>query len=205
MAKKKQTAPVSITISGDELMLHAALRDKNFIIKEASVKDDYCHYTQVLTKGIGEGDTHKVKGTGIVKSDMHEALGKLRVHMAIIDDVYLHSNIEIDDIEKFYNHDLTLLYNVTGFKMKGTEENESIAIIGSKYVTSAVGRIALETPDVLMEASSGYKWYNELKAAADLCRDEVAMYALGKCTKPETLEEEAGTTLAIAAPTTGKA
>lgn len=188
MAKTKKKG--AITISSEDLELHTRFLEKNFEIKEAAVKDDYCHYTQIITKGVGEGDTHKVKGTGIVYPDMHDALGKLRVHMAVIDDVYKHSNIEIDSIENFNNHDLTLLYNVTGFKIKGSEENASIAIIGTKYVTSAVGRIAMETPEVLMDASSGYKWYNELKEVADLVRMEVALYALGKCTKPTKTEEE---------------
>lgn len=39
---------------------------KEFVIKEASIKDDFCNYTFEVASGVGIGDTHNVKGKGII-------------------------------------------------------------------------------------------------------------------------------------------
>lgn len=174
-AKDKVSAPIKEEIT--------------YIIKEASLKDDFCNYKYEITEGVGIGDDHTVKGTGIIKDDMRHAFGNLIVHLAVIDDVFKHSGIEIDDIEKFHTHDLTALYHVTGIKIKGSRENETVILIGSKHVSSAGGRIDIATPKVAMDNFSSYKWYNELKAAVDEVRREVALYKEGKYTPVEVEEE----------------
>lgn len=189
MSKKKKGETV-ISIDANrtgELLKKIAgqFQSKGFEIKEAAIKDDYCNYSYDITEGIGAGDNHKVKGTGIVDPDMHLAFNKFNVHLAVIDDIYKHSNIEIDDIDKFHNHDLTLLFNVTGFKVKGGDANQSVVLSGTKYVTSAVGRMELDSVPVLLESSSGYKWYNELKDALTKAQEEVAAYKMGKYTKAD--------------------
>jgi hypothetical protein len=161
--------------------------ERAYVIKDATIKDDFCNYGYEIKSGIGIGDTHNVKGSGIIDNDLREALGVFNVHLAAIDDAFKFSKYEIEDIDKEHVHELTGLYSVTGFKMSGTEEAESIILIGSKYV-SAGGRIKLETPKIPLDSASSYKWYNELKAAADTAREEVALYKEGKCTPPE--EEE---------------
>ena len=158
-----------------------------YIIKEASVKDDFCNYTYEVVEGKGAGDTHAVKGSGIILNDMREAFGRLNVHLACIDDVFSHSQTEVDDIDKFHVHDLAHLYHVTGIKVRGGKSNESVIIVGSKYVNSSGGRIDLVTPKIPMDSLSSYKWYNELKAAVDKVREEVRLYKEGKY---EAVEEE---------------
>jgi hypothetical protein len=163
--------------------------EKSFTIKEASIKDDYCNYTFEITKGVGAGDTHSVKGSGIIEEDMRDAFRAFNVHLAAIDDVFKLSGIEIEDIEKFHNHELTANYHVNAFKIKGGSENESIILIGSKFVGTAGGRIELATPKIPLDNMSSYQWYNELKAAADKAREEVALYKEGKYTTAEEEEE----------------
>jgi hypothetical protein len=192
MAKKKKREAVTLGINGKEISQDGLQKllggNRPFEIKEAKVKDDFCNYNYYVKEGVGAGDTHKVTGTGIVDRDMHLAFAKLNVHLAVIDDVFKHSNIEIGDIDNFHGHDLTVLYSVTGFKFSGSEDNETVVLIGTKYVTSAVGRIEIESPKISLDSGSGYKFYNELKEAADNAKEEVALYALGKCTQPEVEE-----------------
>lgn len=77
------------------------------------------------------------------------------------------------------------MFEVTGFKIKGEDENEQLILIGSKHVNCG-GRIELESPPIPLESTSSYKWYNELKTASDDARNEVQLYRNGKC----TIEEE---------------
>lgn len=160
-----------------------------YIITAAALKDGFCHYTFEITEGKGVGDTHQVKGNGLFLDDLRHAFGKLNVHMACIDDVFKHSGIEIEDIDMYHTDDLASLYNVTGIKIKGGKENESVILLGNKYVSSAGGRIELASPKIPIDNLSSYKWYNELKTAVDEIRREVKLYKEGKYTAVE--EEEA--------------
>src|SRR6476469_9637941 len=103
-------------------------------IISASIDDDFCNYAYEINSGLGLGDKHTVSGSGIVKDDMKSAFAKFNVHLAFIDDVFKHSEIEVLDIDSLHGHDLTFLYNVTGFKVKGTEDSQSIILIGTKYI-----------------------------------------------------------------------
>lgn len=162
--------------------------EKTFLIKEATIKDDFCNYSYEIISGIGIGDTHKVNGSGIIEGDMRNAFAVFNVHLAVIDDIFKHSKVKISDIDTMHGHDLTGLVNVTGFKIKGSNENESIVLIGNKYVSEAGGRIELVTPRIPLDNLSSYKWYNELKVAADKARLEVELYKGGKYTPVEVEE-----------------
>jgi len=152
---------------------------RNYKITEAAIKDDFCNYSFEVIKGVGLGDKLSVKGkAGTIKKSLQAAFGKLTVHLAFMDDVFKNSGIEIEDIDTLHADDHTLLYTVTGFKINGSEENESIILIGNKYISSG-GRITLETPRIFIHELSSYKWYNELKSAADTVRYEVALYKEG--------------------------
>lgn len=150
-----------------------------FEITEATIKDDFCHYKYEVTRGVGLGDTHTVNGTGIIKDELREAFIKFNVHLAVIDEVFKHSGIEITDIDTLNDHELTGLFHVTAFKMKGSSDLESIQLIGNKYVSSAGGRIELKSPWITLDNLGSYKWYNELKDAATVARNEVARYKEG--------------------------
>lgn len=163
--------------------------ERDYVIKEASIKDDFCKYSFEIIKGNGFGDVHNVAGSGIIDDDLIHAFGKLRVHLAFIDDVFKHSNMEIKDIDQYHADDLTNLYVVTGIKITGGAANESVILKGSKHVSSAGGRIDLTSPKIPIDESSSYPWHNELKAAVDLVLYEVALYKEGKCTNVEPEED----------------
>ena len=169
MAKSKAKTAGEIIL--DKLIGEKVERD--FSILEASIKDDFCNYQFEVTHGVGIGDRHGVKGSGIVMDSLKEALAELNVHIAVIDDVFKNAGIE-KDIEELKNHEFTYLYAVTGFKVK----NNSILLSGSKYISTG-GRISFETPRISIDELSAYKWYNELKEASDKIREEVALYKEG--------------------------
>lgn len=169
-------------------LLYGNNEGRPYRIKEAKIKEDLCQYAYEITSGVGIGDTHNVKGSALIENDLRDALSKLNVHMAFIDDAFKHKGIEVSDIDQEHNNDLTYLYYVTGFKMKGTEEAESVILLGSKSVS--LGRMEFESPKISLDNFSSYKWYNELKAAIELVREEVALYKEGKCISVEVEEEK---------------
>lgn len=89
---------------------------KPFEITSAQIADDFCNYSFEILSGVGVGDTHNVKGKGIIDGDLQVAFSKFNAHLAFVDDVFSHSGIEVEDIDLMHNHDLTLLFNVTGFR-----------------------------------------------------------------------------------------
>lgn len=154
-------------------------KQRNYSITEAHIKDGFCNYTFQVIRGNGIGDNVTVKGkAGTIKESLRKAFEQFNAHLAFMDDVFKYCGIEIDDINKFHDNEYTALFDVTGFKIQGGEENESIILFGSKYI-SLGGRFNLDTPKTFIHEHSGYKWYNELKAAADNAREEVALYKEG--------------------------
>lgn len=193
---KKSKRDYSISVNGKQLsdkglkkLLGEESEEQNFIIKEGLIKDGFCNYKFEVIKGVGTGFTHKVDGTGIIDDDMGNAFAMFNVHLACLDDVFKHSGIEISDIDKMHSHDLAYLFIVDGFKIKGESDNESIILIGSKQCSGGF-RMEIESPKIPINDLSSYKWYNELKAAADKAREEVALYALGKYTPVEEDEQD---------------
>ncbi len=160
---------------------------KPYIITDAVLAEGFCNYSFKVCEGHDAGDTHKVKGSGLVLEDMPKAFQKFNAHLACIDDVFEHSGTDVTSISKMHNHELTALYDVTGFKIKGSEENESIILMGTKEVQCSGGHIAIQTPAIPLDSLSSYPWWKELKDAADDARNEVAEYKQGKC---EAVEEK---------------
>lgn len=154
-------------------------KKRDYKITEAAIKDDFCNYSFEVVRGVGVGDKLSVKGkAGTIKESLRKAFVKFNVHLAFMDDVFKNSGMEIQDIDNLHNDEHTFLYSVTGFKINGGEENESIILVGNKYISSG-GRITLETPKIFIHELSSYKWYNELKLAADIAREQVAQYKEG--------------------------
>jgi hypothetical protein len=175
--------------------------EKDMIVTKAALRDDFCDYSFEKTSGVGLGDEYKVKGKyGTVMPALQEAFANLNIHLAIIDDVFKNGGIEFESLAEVKNHDLAHLYVVTGFAIKGKDDNESVSLIGNKYL-SAGGRMELEGPKIPIDNLSSYKWYNELKEAITIARDEVAKYHDGHCipVKVETESEEV-TQLTIMSP-----
>ena len=163
----------------------------DYVITEAKLKDHTCLYKYEILKGVNAGDVHQVTNTSdkLVEDTLLEAFSKFNVHLACIDDVFKHSGIEIDDVNKFHTHDLTGRYTVTGFKIKGGEEIESIVLSGNKVISSASGRIELDTPKIVLDNLSSYPWYKELIEAAEDAMEEVRQYKEGNFTLKEKPEE----------------
>lgn len=184
MAKKKNKS----TEIADQI-IDMLEQKKEFGIVNAVIKDDFCNYSFEIYEGVGLGDTHNVKGSGIVDQDMIIAFQVFNRHLAAIDDVFKHSETEVENIDLMENNELSALYSVNGFSIHGSSENESIVLSGNKYVNSSGGRIDLKTPRIPLDGLSSYRWWNELKTASDNARKEVELYKLGKCTPPEKEEK----------------
>ena len=183
MADKKKGKVIEITDKTLKRLSDALkLEPKSYEVTSGSIKDQFCNYGYEILHGIGAGDTVNIKGGGIIDDDLQNAFNKFNVHMAVIDGVYEDKGVDVEDIDKLHVDDITLLFNVTGFQIKGGEGNESIILTGTKYVHSVAGRMEIKSPKIPLDSLSSYKWHNELKAAADNARNEVALYKEGKCT-----------------------
>lgn len=159
-------------------------------ITEAIIVDDFCNYKYEMTEGKGPYDKHKVDGKGIIVDDMRDVFRKLRVHMAAVYGVFSLQGLEIKDIDLHHSDDVTAEFHVSGFKIKGGEDMESISLIGSKHIASVGGRMALTTPWIDISSLSSYMWHNELKELADKACEEVALYKEGKYIVPDIDEDE---------------
>ena len=196
--KKKIQDRVRVIVTSDLIRNLKGQGDLPYVIMSASLKDDFCNYSYAVTKGIGENDEHGVTGSKMVTDDLIQSFQKLNVHLAVIDDVFKHRGIEIDDIDKFHSDENATMYSVTGFKVKGSEENESVVLMGNKSISCSGSRIDLVSPKIPVGNLGSYQWYNELKAAIDRVRLEVSMYKEGKYIAYEDDEnKEDGTQLTI--------
>lgn len=188
---KKETAKVRTIGSEKKQEDQAAEETKEYEIMAAAIKDDFCNYHYKINSGKMADFTHKVtNSTGIIDDDMKEAFSRLAVHLAVIDDIFKHSNLTIEDINTMHTDELATLYQVTGFKMKGGPGNWSVVLIGNKYLSGG-SRMELESPKISIDNLSSYKWWDELNTAIEACRMEVQLYHEGKFTiKEKTPEPE---------------
>lgn len=159
---------------------------KPLVIMSASLNDGLCNYSFEIKSGVGEGFTHTVKGKGIADEDLNRAFFPLNTHLAIIDDIFKHSGIEIDKLSSFYTHELSQRYTVVSFKVIGEEENEQVILIGTKRISCSGNEISIQTPKIPIDVLSSYPWAKALKSVIDSCRDEVELYHGGKYTPVET-------------------
>ena len=186
MAKSKK----GVTIA--EAVVNAIFEKEKepFHIISASIDDDYCSYAIEYLEGIEKGEiSNNKKRKLLIHEDLRKAFAKFNVHLAFINDIFKHAGIEITDIDKMHGHDFTFLYTVRGFKMQGKEENEGIILIGTKMVSGSA-HIGIESPKIMLDSTSSYLWYNELRVAVDIVRKEVEEYRHGKGIPVETEEPE---------------
>lgn len=168
------------------------VHDKNYEIFKADLKDGRCNYKYYVLEGTEKGNTHGVDSEHIIEGALENAFKRFNVHFAAICGAFNFSKIEIDDIDKFHDHDLTALYEVTGFEMGGTVDTPKIKLVGSAYTDVARTRIEIKTKNITLDALAGYKWYNELLQAATDAQLEVALYKEGfyMPTKEDDEEDE---------------
>lgn len=190
MAKnKKKTIEISGTPEEIAAKLNAAAEgfaEKQLLIVQGALPDEHCNYSVQINTGPTKGMVHNVKGKpNIVHDDLRNAFQKFRPHLAALCDVFERSGVEADKYSDIEEHNLVDLYHVTGFKIKGAGESESISLIGSFHSMTSGGRNDVSTNFVSLDGGDGYKWYNELREVADLVRMEIELYNEGKCTPPE--------------------
>ncbi|HTD92464.1 MAG TPA: hypothetical protein VK644_01580 [Chitinophagaceae bacterium] len=161
--------------------------ERKVIITSATIKDLHCNYDYVPMVGPQRLTPLGAKGPGIIDDDLSEAMARLKAHLAYIDGAF--AGKRVSDIDKFHEHEITENYHVDSIKMKGSDGDRRISIIGSKHL-EAGGRMKCETPPYLIEDHSGYKFYNELKSEVDFIFHEVELYMEGKYTMPVTDDDE---------------
>jgi hypothetical protein len=163
--------------------------DRSYRILNATLKDGFVNYTYEITEGVGLGDIHSVKGKGIIKDDLSEAWSEVNIHLALMDDIFKIGKVKYSSISEIKVHEYALLFNLTGFKISGAFDSESIILTGTKYI-KGLGRLDIETPKVALDNLSSYKQFADLKYVIDWVRDEVSLYKEGKYTPVETEDHE---------------
>lgn len=163
---------------------------RSFTIVKAKLKDGICFYKYEVIDGTGIGDTHNVDGTGIAKDELLEAFAAFNIHMAVLDGLFKLSGQEVDDIDKQHGHEFAFLYRVDFFEVKTSKGYETITLKGTKYLELAGGWMDFTMPPITLDNLSSYKWWNELKTAADTAREQVAKYKEGNYTPVKEEVEE---------------
>ena len=179
-----------------QVVIPLITEEKSFEITSATIKDGKCNYVFEIKKGVGIGDSHKVTGSSFVHPDLEDAMGKFRVHLACVDDVFKHNSVEFENIDELENNELAAAYSVTGVKIKGEDESLSVTIGGHKHVTVG-GIMDLESPKIILDGTGGYKWFDELRACVDAVRSEVEQYKAGKCVLGDDEDVKDGKQLTI--------
>jgi hypothetical protein len=157
---------------------------KPVLITKASIKEALCNYDYEINQGPCKGDKLGRKGSLIIHDDLEISIKSLNPYLADIDGAF--SQLEMKgSIENLREHEATDNYHVNGIKIVGTDENEGIILIGDKWVSH--GSISLETPKITK--ASNYMFFDELKAAIEIVRDEVMLYMDGKCA-PHLVQSE---------------
>ncbi len=155
----------------------------------AKIRDGYCDYGYKIKVGPGAGNTHNVTGEGIIDDDLARAFSRFNAHLAYSDEVFKSMGLEVENIDDMHDNPITDNYRVDSFKIKGSKENESIILFGTKYSMTLGDHLEIKTAKIIITGNCFYKWYNELKLIADMVRDEVEQYHNGKCTAPESESE----------------
>ena len=168
MSKTKKTV-VTLTLPSPQGT------DNSYEIKSAAIKDGVCIYSYELLSGVSEGDLINRTGSNFIHDDMKEAFNKLKVHLAIIDDVFKYSKVEFETISEVEDHELTGLFEVSGFKLNSA--GDAVNLIGYKTVSHG-GAIDLKSPKISFESS--YPFATSLEMAIDACKREVVLYMNGK-------------------------
>ncbi|WP_077417947.1 hypothetical protein [Chryseobacterium sp. JV274] len=171
-----------IEINSDQLEKFATMsefstEEKQIEIKSAVLKDMSCNYSYELLHGLTKGDELARKGVHIVHDDMFEAFKQLDVFLAHIDGVFHWANNQthIDDLEE---HEDLEKFNVSSFKITGTDENKSVILSGSKE--TSIGTITFSTPKVKIGDNGTYLYIQELKDRLDVVIEQVEAYMNGK-------------------------
>lgn len=190
MAKKKASKKKSSkNTSQDDLTTET---QKMISIVSGKINDGFCDYSYKILAGVGAGFTHgnvTGKDVGLFRPSMQEAFNKLNVHFAVIDEAFKSRGIEIKNIDKMDNHEVTAKYEVIAFKIDGEDEAQRIILTATKDI-GLFGQVKFSTPKIDMGEYGGYQFYNELQAAADEVRREVELYNNGNFDPVVAVDDE---------------
>src|SRR5687768_12283953 len=112
MTKKKDKVKTLAAAIVDAVLGEEEVIKREYVITHGAIKDDFCSYAYELVKGIGRLNGHKVEGKHVVMETMKKAFAEFNVHMAIYDNIFTHSNIEIESLKDVVNHPHTFLFEV---------------------------------------------------------------------------------------------
>lgn len=186
MSKKKKGKGLQALLS-DQL-------EASVEITGAEIKDDFCNYSYNVTAGAGIGDAITRKGKGIISDDLKNALARFNAHLAAIDDAFKGAKKKPTEFDELINHELAANYNVSGFKLKGGDDQRQISLSGQKQISCSGDMMKISTPYIPLELSS-YAWSEELANAANEVISEVEQYRCGKCTPVQETEDPAQLTI----------
>lgn len=172
------------------------LKPLEFVAGE--MKDGLLNYSYKIKTGAGVGNTHNVKGDGLFEDDLTTAFAKLNVHLAAIDDIFKHNSVEVEKISKMRTHELTFLFTVTGFTIKGEDENRSVILKGTKRIAASHDWMDIKTPKIDISKLSSYMWHSDLRKVLEEVLEECELYHEGKCTPQEHEEKVDKNQLSIA-------
>lgn len=182
MAKKRKAEEAIDTVVAE------LTQENPFLIVQGTLNDEHCNFGMQRNTGDTKGMVDTIKGKPlIVHDDLRNAFLEFRPHLAALCD---RIDGDEENFDAVANHPNVDLYNVTGFKIKGAGEAESISLIGSFHSMTAEGRHDVTTAPVSLEGDAGYRWYNELRDTADKVRMEIELYNKGKCTPAEEEYQE---------------
>lgn len=153
--------------------------EKPLFIIDGQMADGILNYGFEVKRGVGVGFVHNIKGKGLFKDSLTNAFVKLNVHLAAIDDVFKHAEVDIPTINKMRTNELTFLYTVSSFKIQTTGDEESVILTGSKRVSSSGSWMSISTPKIPLDKMSSYEYAKELREVLDDVREEVELYHNG--------------------------
>lgn len=187
---------VKVSVNGKELsqqatdmLLGKERIDSGIEVRGASIKEDICTYSYDITEGKCEGDkvTNR-KGSNVIHDDMKLAFQALHPHIAVIcEEVEISPELDIKSIQKFdadvhkegsLEHKISH-FTVSGFKITGGGDNESLVLIGEKRLSTG-DHVGLTTPKINLD-DYPYSFIADLRAAVNNCILEVEEYMNGKC------------------------
>jgi hypothetical protein len=157
---------------------------KPVLITKASIKEALCNYDYEINQGPCKGDKLGRKGSLIIHDDLQISIEKLNCFIADIDGAFNHVE-KPNTLFALESHEFTSEYHASGIKIVGTDENEGYILVGDKWVSH--GSISLETPKITK--ASNYMFFDELKEAIEVVRNEVMLYMDGKCA-PHLVQNE---------------
>lgn len=184
MARKKNSEPTEPKDQSSQQDTDLQEIEKEILMRSAMIKGTDCHYSfEALKsnsdKGYHAGTVYPVKPKNtIIKDTLSDAMAKGNVHLACLDDAFLLSDIDFDNLALVSQEEIVEDYNVEGIALKGNEGDFKVIITGKKFSRTAKERINLEVQVALAEHGT-YVHRELLQAWVDEVMKEAELYMHG--------------------------